>query len=353
MPSISIQATDTLFFRDGRPFSMGDDSFAQGIFPPPPSVLYGALRSLFIANGLENGEELNDLIASSESLQIQFMAFDDGNGSHYLPLPKDLIVPNQGKDLKAIPLQLVDKPLYSNSISPKTLKSSYDGKTSDEPHLIGLTSLESYLDGYQENIPFQKISDFITTESKIGIGRDKESNIADGGKLFRIQANRMAKTNGKHTNKFYFLLDYESLSLPSSGWINFGGERRVAAFKTAKIFKIPCPEIGSPQFKIYLSTPAVFEGGWKPENLLKEHGLTLLAAALDRPLNVGGWDLNLQRPKPMVQCVPAGSVYYVEAANEEEAKIAAAAIHGQSISENLNQTDYRAMGFGIAYVGKI
>lgn len=54
MPTIEIQALDTLFFRDGKPFDMGDDNWAEGIFPPPPSVIYGALRSAYFAEHPEN-----------------------------------------------------------------------------------------------------------------------------------------------------------------------------------------------------------------------------------------------------------------------------------------------------------
>ena len=42
---ISIKPFDCLFVRDGKPFSMGDEVWASGIFPPPPSVVYGALRT--------------------------------------------------------------------------------------------------------------------------------------------------------------------------------------------------------------------------------------------------------------------------------------------------------------------
>lgn len=42
-----MEAFDTLFFRDGKPFSMGDDVWANGVFPPYPSTLYGALRASY------------------------------------------------------------------------------------------------------------------------------------------------------------------------------------------------------------------------------------------------------------------------------------------------------------------
>lgn len=354
MPTISIQATDTLFFRDGRPFSMSDDSFAQGIFPPPPSVLFGALRSARIAKGIEGGAEINELIPTTENLSFYALSLLSGS-SHYFPIPLDLVVakPKGNKRLIAQLLTLEPAPKYSNAFTSHVLRSSIDGKSEDEPLLFELTAFENYLNGEFENLVVRKRSDFITPESKIGIGRDRDSNIADGGKLFRIQANRLAKDLGKTVQKIGFLLGYEGLELPERGWLSFGGERRVAFFEKTDSFETPCPNIDNSRFKIYLSTPALFADGWKPTELLKQYGLTLLAAALDRPVHIGGWDLEKTKPKPMLQCVPAGSVYYVEAKDANAAKTAATAIHGKSISENLNQTNYKAQGFGIAYVGKI
>jgi len=46
---IEIKSFDTLFFRDGKPFTMSEDNWADGIFPPPPSVIYGALRAAYFA----------------------------------------------------------------------------------------------------------------------------------------------------------------------------------------------------------------------------------------------------------------------------------------------------------------
>ena len=65
--SLLLNPTDTIFFRDGRPFNMGEDTYAQGIFPPPPSVLYGALRTAYMAANL-SGEKLSVLITRTEQL---------------------------------------------------------------------------------------------------------------------------------------------------------------------------------------------------------------------------------------------------------------------------------------------
>ena len=44
-----LQANDTFFFRDGRPFTKGDQSEGYSIFPPLPSTILGALRTAYIA----------------------------------------------------------------------------------------------------------------------------------------------------------------------------------------------------------------------------------------------------------------------------------------------------------------
>ena len=45
---LKIKPFDTLFFRDAKPFNMGSDTWAEYLFPPLPSTLYGAIRSFLI-----------------------------------------------------------------------------------------------------------------------------------------------------------------------------------------------------------------------------------------------------------------------------------------------------------------
>jgi CRISPR-associated protein Cmr3 len=229
------------------------------------------------------------------------------------------------------------------------MSTSFD-KPVDEPLLIDILNLEKYLNGSDSQILVKKQSDFITSEPKIGIGIDRMSNVANSGKLFRIHSNRLSKSE----KRLLFHLELNSIELSEEGFINFGGERKVAYFKkTQEHIDIRAPNLEQKKFKIYLSTPAFFQKGWKPQDFFKDYDLTLIAAAIGKPLNVGGWDLERKIPKPMVQCVPAGSVYYVEASNLETAQLASKAIHANSITDNMNDTNYKSMGFGIAYVGKI
>jgi CRISPR-associated protein Cmr3 len=333
---------------------MGDESFAQGIFPPPPGVMYGALRTAAIAGGLEAGETLDHLIAATEDFTMHSMSFYlDGKG--YFPMPLDLIA-KKGRNLEANALNLAEKPQYSNATTPYILRSNTNEKTENDPKIISQRSLEKYLEGTTTPLTVTKRSDYIRAETKIGIGRNPDSHAAEDGKLFRVQTNRLAKVGADTIQHLEFLVHYEGLTLPARGSLTLGAERKVAFFEkiaTPDHYSFKLPVLNSKQFKIYLSTPAVFYSGWQPENLLQKYDLQLLTAALDRPIQIGGWDMQKRKPKPMIQCVPGGSVYYVEAASIVAAQQAAQEIHGQSISDNINETDYRKLGFGIAYIGKI
>lgn len=362
MPTITIQANDTLFFRDGRPFSMGEESFAQGIFPPPPSVIHGAIRTVAVAQALANGEPKEEGILNSAGLNISRIALQTKSDCYqstdfWFPKPADLIVPKPKNKRKpeAICLLRKSQPNISNYILPEILVSPTDDKTDEDAHLLTLSTLSSYLNGEGTSFSVSPLRNFLLSEAKIGIGRSFDARTVENGKLFRVMANRPATINKNgDTQRLCVAVDYKGIEIPKDGLLAFGAEYRTAAFSQTEMDPIPCPDLdGALEFKIYLSTPAIFEFGWKPEKLLKKYGLTLLAAALERAIPIGGWDLDKRYPKIMVQAVAAGSVYYVKANSLEKALLAANAIHGTAISDSLNQTDYASQGFGIALVGKI
>lgn len=88
--NIEIQALDTLFFRDARPFTMGDETWANSLFPPSPSVLYGALRSIYFANHPEDVIHADTEQDPTKGLCIQGIAIKR-NAELFLPLPHDLV----------------------------------------------------------------------------------------------------------------------------------------------------------------------------------------------------------------------------------------------------------------------
>ena len=108
---IEITALDTLFFRDGKPFSMGEDTWATGMFPPSPSVIYGMLRTAYAA---QNNINIKDIIKETEDLKIKsiLLKYD----KHYIfPYPTDLFSTSDlMKDDKAEILKIVENKSISS-----------------------------------------------------------------------------------------------------------------------------------------------------------------------------------------------------------------------------------------------
>lgn len=355
--NIAISALDTLFFRDGKPFSMGEESWADGVFPPYPSVLYGALRTWYIMN---KGKIINqELIDESSGIKLLGLMYQYG-GAIYLPLPMDFVEP-KGKKLEKITeeerkkeysvtkLTRVEEATLSNHHLPKLLMPPTDVSEfeSFSNGLMDLDSFKQYLEGtldtYDKAV---KLDELAPSEPKVGIGRNNHTGTADEGKLYRVGMRRIKDLE--------ILLE---VNLPKdaiesdSCFLKLGGEGKVVMFrKRGRIgsnFRIDKDtiELKGNRFKLYLATPAFFKGGWRPD-LEKNCGLkaNLIAAAIGKSQHIGGFDMAKRKAKPMLKAVPAGSVFYFE--SEEPAERILEKLQGKSVSDFLPE-----QGFGIAYVG--
>ena len=77
-----IEPLDVLLFREAKPFSPGEGSWAKGQFPPPPIALFHALRSVL---------EVPDFKKNKERTQEFLGPFlIDAENTLWLPTPKDL-----------------------------------------------------------------------------------------------------------------------------------------------------------------------------------------------------------------------------------------------------------------------
>ena len=108
-----IKPLDTLFFRDGRPFTMGSETWANLIFPPYPSTLYGAIRSWLIfergnIQDFKNGKFKDEIGTPNEkgklSLKGPFIAIEN---KFYFPIPIDMLDMGENKLYK---LDFITKP---------------------------------------------------------------------------------------------------------------------------------------------------------------------------------------------------------------------------------------------------
>jgi CRISPR-associated protein Cmr3 len=361
---IRLNPLDTFFFRDGKPFTMGAETWADGIFPPSPSVIYGALRTLWLSEQVGGFSKAN--IKLSEKLKIRGI-YLELDGEICLPVPRDFVhekdksentfILNIGKN-EAVSRQLL--PYVPLSDQPDMFLEDFTSDSFLAPDAFGF---------YLKKDKTKKIKvrkSGLKNESKIGIKRDALTYTTAEGNLYRVDFKRFS-TDFKDEKRTTIAIKFEGLDFPNNKFVKLGGEGKAASYTLdvdsvdTEIAPLNAPDFQANQFRLILSTPSVFKQGWLPfgideNNLDKPIEIELentqkikfkiLSASLGRPLSIGGFDLEKQEPKTMYRAVPAGSVYWFELLEGNMADVVTA-FHEKSISE------YKAdEGFGITYVGK-
>jgi CRISPR-associated protein Cmr3 len=346
MKNIQLDPIDTLFFRNGRPFSMGEETWADAVFPPYPSVLYGALRTAY---GLSLGADLTTIAKNTADIEIHdiYLALSkdikDSTFERYYPMPLDLVVPYKQETALSVALKPHIK-AYSSSNIPGThllLAPGHERFQSVDNGWVGMAALERYLKGDTRDVPFERLGDYMVDEPKVGIGLDKNTRTTEEGKLYRVGMVRASQCR----IGIAFSKSSDETAIQSVA-IRLGAEGKMAVWHNADAEDIPAPkdilQTGD-CFRVWLATPAIFDRSNIPD-LKAQLGIdaTLLAGITGRTLAIGGWDMEKRSPKPMHQAMPAGSVWHFRA-NET---IDLSKLQGRSIS-----IIGAEQGFGIAYFG--
>ncbi len=348
---LEIKAIDTLFFRNGMPFKKGEETWAGSVFPPYPSVFYGALRTVYFANHLDELNRANEENDPTAKLRLEGIYYKI-YGSLYFPLPFDCVSVKDSKDNKAVKLNFKQK-MFPGSFDLNYVL-NYDQNVENIPGGITSKSIFTmYLNGSLQECNIGKMDSYAVSEYKVGIGIDKGFRSSKEGELYRLEWKRLTNMS--------FVLNFSGLdtsAFKERGMIKVGGEAKAAQYtRVNEDIKVTYPDFGNGEnlFKVVLSTPAIFRNGWIPQWLDKStlqgnyNGVKvrLLTAAIGKPVYVGGFDIKKNRPKPMYRAVPAGSVYYFELL-EGVMSSAVSAFHEKALSDIMSE-----QGFGISYVGKI
>lgn len=106
----SLEPLDVLLFREAKPFSPGDGSWAKSQFPPSPSTVFQALRSTLAT--LKQNKQRN--------LEFLGCFLLDSEDNLYLPTPKDLIA--------------IGKKSLENSSEENSQEDDYDNKENTWHH---------------------------------------------------------------------------------------------------------------------------------------------------------------------------------------------------------------------------
>jgi CRISPR-associated protein Cmr3 len=381
-----FQALDTLFFRDSHPMNAGETVWIESQFPPTGRTLQGAIRTAILNHrGVTYHEFLNETaphplkaeIGDANSLGKLSLTgpilFKDGLPS--FPAPLDL-VQRQAEGEKSFALLKpavnpvlsdlgnIRFPVLPENAKPgyKPLSGYYVGKSDMEELLNGNTDvgLSSHLcplvSSNRDDNPL------ICREPKMGLARDNLKKTAKEGNLYAIAPVRpvdcvQIAVAVEGLNESYY---------PSGIFIQrLGGEGKMAAVSVENTgWQLPIPHISEEEneirFKIVCITPADMPGdGWLPDEnfrcneseggicwTVNAHGASfeIISACIGKPFRQGGWNHAVQFPRPLWSFVPAGSVYFCQAAINQKNNVLA--LHGKKLGR---QTEY---GFGIVLVGR-
>lgn len=380
-----FSAMDCLFFRDGSPMNIGESAWVDSIFPPTGQTLQGAIRAAMLdyldadivafqqgRDCLPEGGSLKKEIGDACSLgRLRLTGpFPARNDELFFPAPLDL-VKNQAEqfslllpslepvqcDLGAIRLPTAPgpgwKPQVGNYISATGLKKILQGNCNDLEIMPLIAAAKNH-------------PGLVDREPKIGLARDNTQRTNIEGMLFAVAPVRPRKDVA-------LLVQVNGVSAahyPSGSFLQkLGGEGKLAAVTTGGGLQMPSSCINNEQpdcirFKIVFITQALFadNGNWLPEGFEQQerdtetgtitvwHGavngcpLDIVSACIGKAQKTGGWNLAQWHSKPLRSFIPAGSVFFCEAAAEQ--KEAVLALHDSKIGMDIEY------GFGHILIGK-
>jgi len=344
--AIKLTPVDSWFFRDGRPFNIGEASQTdlKSLFPPFSTTVVGAVRAS-LARGLGwNGRNdwdsrIKANLGNRQNLgPLRFkgpylIRVNDGKEEILFPTPSHLLgkPPKRGGGQWTQITRLcpgdeiccdmgngtkVRLPAADNASSLKSLCGSFL-TTTDMKKILEDGDLKEI-----DPISSKKLWDF---EYVIGIQRNFETRTAEEGALYSTYRVRLKPGVGLAVQ-----VDGLENGLKLKTPLPMGGESRMAysdplngEINLPEAPALKCSEQGNIRFTVILRTPAHFEGKWPGpgDELPGVPGSKVVSACLEHPMRIGGWNSLSKEPLPLKPFLPAGSIWFCEAEKSLEKSI--------------------------------
>ncbi|MCQ2377813.1 MAG: hypothetical protein MJ016_01200 [Victivallaceae bacterium] len=336
---------------------------------PGPSTLHGAVQNAFYQRFPEEAKR-NDNEKISSSLRTCGPFLQKGDDI-YFPVPLDVAPGNRIMTVKKLSgASDLPVPLVYAVCAPDATKES-------AAPWIGGDNFVRYLKGLSFHT--EKTEIFFAAESRPGIALNPSTHTTRKGAFYRAEYLRLQSDVALTGSATLRCNDELDEAFPASGVvIQLGGQQGgVYADVAPGGIVLPQAEIRGNRVKWVLLTPAAWNNGWLPdfvatgnntfgkvpgELLLRASEANrparlpgekrmdyrrriaqnrcdikarLVAARVGKPIAYSGWEMDAGgsgRPRPTRLFVPAGSVYYFEAENEEQAKILAQSLQGRALS---------------------
>ena len=339
---VLIEPHDTLFFRDGRPFNQDDEGAAHlaSLFPPPPRTVAQMIRAALAAGrGWKAGRWGGDIakVLGDGPDDIGTLSFrppsilhsrPEGDEESLYPAPLALVA-GFGDDEEGAELVTAVERLVPGAADGRRCdlgavrlpRIAGDGGSGWKPldgWLITHEGLQRFLGGETPKpTSFRKLDQLALAERRVGIARNVQSRQVVQGALYATDHRRAAGPRGRIAIRGGFD--------GAEGWTlaqqrPFGGEHRFAWLGESKApaeFHLPKADGDPVRYVVMAISPVLPKG--KPQDV-PDAGLPgrVVSACIGKPVMLGGWSSVGPSfgPQPLQPCLPAGSVWFMEASQD-------------------------------------
>lgn len=320
---LRLDPLDTLFFRDGRPFSPA--TRAEGGLPQP-RTLAGALRTRLVRRFVDLGQ-LPHLrsrgVAIEEALRrlgcpdwVRRLRFRgpwlaQSDNDRLVPLvPTPVILAREGDCLfRLAPLEPRHLPGWRDQ-DRMPLWRAGGAEAKPAGGFLTLDGLRAFLHGgLPAPAELVKPEELYGFDERTGLAINADSLTGEKGMLYGIRLLALKKDVTLYAEVIAGDDAPADVSTQLEGAMPFGGEGRYVKVTPATL--VAWPEAPAAKQSLWLlASPAPFRQAHRPDAL--PAGVTVHAAATGPAGAFSGWDVARGGPEPTRFAVPAGAVYFVE-----------------------------------------
>lgn len=331
MIGIQLEPVDTLFFRDGTPFTAesAPQENVGSLFPPYPPTVVGALRAALARSNGWNGngrwpQKVCEILGNGPenlgtlSFVGPFLLRDE---QPLFRAPRHLLGSTDGNEWRPSvflrPGAPVTCDLGDETRLPEpagTMDVLEKLKAGDDCWLTrdGMNAvLRGRLPRNEDVTPARCLW---SDELRIGLERDSKARTAKEGMLYSTRHVRPMRGVSLGVRIAGLSDDW---TRPFGRLVSLGGENRLAecrSWDAPPTLQVPQAEIeSSRQVTVVALSPLDLERDiYCGRQSLEALGARVVSACLHRPQRIGGWDSSAHRPLPLRSTLPPGSVLFCE-----------------------------------------
>ncbi len=195
---IELTPYDVLFFRNSKPFDMGEDFEAESYAFPPLTTLHGAIVAQFLRANKVSTADVENLKKIAEQIKLSGLFYRVWNRAgddlgYFLPAPADLVPSGEMTEYgfvkcETLRMEKDEDAITSSPFSAFMMSSSLAKGVSGLP-LMNVESFAKYMDG-DKNHELLIAEQAMTNETKIGIKIDRRTNTVQDQHFYTLNFRR-------------------------------------------------------------------------------------------------------------------------------------------------------------------